>query len=182
MKQDDKQETINEQQPCGQEQEREPEELDDVSVTESDQLVAKQEQMIAELEHRVLRLHADFDNYRKRTLREREEQATLAEAELLRKLLPVLDNFDRALEAMPAGQPWAEGVKLVYKHWMDVLSQQGLEAIDCEQPFDPNLHEAVMRDESGAKPDGTILQELQRGYQYKGKLLRPSMVVVANKP
>ncbi len=143
--------------------------------------VDQREQLIAELEQRMIRLHADFDNYRKRTQREREEQAIWVEAELVRKLLPVLDNFERALEAMPEEQSWAEGVKLVYRQLLDVLTQQGLTLTDCGQPFDPNLHEAVMRDDSGTEPDGTILQELQRGYQYKGKLLRPSMVKVANR-
>lgn len=138
----------------------------------------------AELENRLLRLHAEFDNFRKRTARERLEQATLAEAELLAHLLPVLDNFDRALANLPqdADVSWAEGVQLVYKQLLDVLGQQGLERINCQQPFDPNIHEAVMREIcDDDEAEGTILQELQPGYLYQGKLLRPSMVKVATK-
>ncbi len=142
-------------------------------------VIEQQASQIAELERQNLRLHADFDNYRKRTLRDREEQITQAEAALLRGMLPVLDNFERALSALPADQAWAEGVRLVHRQWLQVLTAQGLAVVDCAVPFDPNVHEAVMRDESGDQPDGTILQELQRGYQYKGKLLRPSMVKVA---
>lgn len=144
----------------------------------------RQAEQIAELENRLLRLHADFDNYRKRTLRDRDEQVTLAEMALLRSMLPVLDNFDRALAVLPQEEAaWAEGVRLVHRQWLNVLAEQGLTAVDClSQPFDPNLHEAVMRDESGEAEEGTILQELQRGYQYKSKLLRPSMVKVAVHP
>lgn len=145
-------------------------------------VIEQQATQIAELEKQILRLHADFDNYRKRTLRDREEQITQAEAALLRAMLPVLDNFERALSALPADQAWAEGISLVHRQWMQVLAAQGLAVVDCAGPFDPNVHEAVMRDESGDEPDGTILQELQRGYQYKGRLLRPSMVKVAVGP
>jgi molecular chaperone GrpE len=137
-----------------------------------------------ELENRLLRLQADFDNFRKRTARERLEQAAFVEAALVTHLLPVLDNFDRALANLPeaAEASWAEGVQLVHKQLLDVLEQQGLEHIDCRQPFDPNVHEAVMRETcDDDEADGTILQELQKGYSYKGKLLRPSMVKVATK-
>lgn len=135
-----------------------------------------------ELENRLLRLQADFDNFRKRTARERLEQAKLAEAALVTNLLPVLDNFDRALANLPqeADTSWAEGVQLVHKQLLDVLGQQGLERINCAQPFDPNIHEAVMREAcTNDEAEGTILQELQSGYLYQGRLLRPSMVKVA---
>ncbi|NLW17402.1 MAG: nucleotide exchange factor GrpE [Firmicutes bacterium] len=137
-----------------------------------------------ELEDRLLRLHAEFDNYRKRTARERAEQATIAQAALVSSLLPVLDNFERALANLPseADTGWAEGVQLVHKQLLEVLSQQGLERIDCEQPFDPNVHEAVMREACGEEvAEGTILQELQPGYLFQGRLLRPSMVKVATR-
>ena len=150
-----------------------------------DQLRQLQEQQIADLENHLIRLHADFDNYRRRVMRDREEQTTQVEAAVLRCLLPVLDNFDRALSVFPeeGEMAWVEGVRLVQRQLTSVLNEQGLQAIDCqEQSFDPNLHEAVMRDESGEAEDGTILQELQRGYQYKGKVLRPSMVKVASQP
>lgn len=139
------------------------------------------QETLQEMEHRLLRLQADFDNYRKRTQRERLEQAVLAEAALVSNLLPVLDNFDRALANLPeAGAAWAEGVQLVYRQLLDVLQQQGLELIDCQRPFDPNVHEAVMRETCDSDvEDGTILQEFQKGYMYKGKLLRPSKVKVA---
>lgn len=138
----------------------------------------------AELENKLMRLHADFDNFRKRTARERLEQAILAEAAVVASLLPVLDNFDRALANLPqeGDASWATGVQLVHKQLLDVLGQQGLERIDCQQPFDPNIHEAVMREVCDNDEDeGTILQELQPGYLYQAKLLRPSMVKVATK-
>lgn len=135
-----------------------------------------------ELENRLLRLQADFDNFRKRTARERLEQATLAEAALVANLLPVLDNFERGLANLPqeADRSWVEGIQLVHKQLLDVLGQQGLERINCERPFDPNIHEAVMRAAcTDDEAEGTILQELQPGYLYQGRLLRPSMVKVA---
>lgn len=138
----------------------------------------------AELENRLLRLQAEFANYRRRTERERLEQAVRAEANFVDPLLPVLDNFERALASLPteADVSWVQGVQLVYKQLLDVLGQQGLERINCEQPFDPNIHEAVMREVCGDDvADGTILQELQPGFLYQGKLLRPSMVKVATK-
>lgn len=154
-----------------------------VELPEQDQ-VQQQAQQIAELENRLLRLHADFDNYRKRVMREREDMVSQAEAALVRSLLPVLDNFDRALSTLPeSGEvAWAEGIRLVHRQLQNTLTQQGLEVIECaQQSFDPKLHEAVMRDDSGEAEDGTILQELQRGYQYQGRLLRPSMVKVASR-
>lgn len=138
----------------------------------------------AELENRLLRLQAEFTNYRRRTERERLEQAVRAEASLVQTLLPVLDNFERALANLPAeaDAAWIEGVRLVQKQLLDVLGQQGLERIDCEQAFDPNIHEAVMRQACvDDVAEGTILQELQPGFLYQGKLLRPSMVKVATK-
>lgn len=174
-------------------EEKEQTTVEEQSATEAEQASPPTEpspeellqQQVAELENRLLRLHADFDNYRRRTLREREESGSQAEAAIVRGLLPVLDNFDRALAALPEGgeAAWVDGVRLVQRQLLDVLTQQGLQPIaSLEQIFDPNLHEAVMRDESGDTPDGTILQELQRGYQFKGKLLRPSMVKVASQP
>lgn len=155
--------------------------VDDAKPVEADCIRPSLEQ---ELENRLLRLQADFDNFRKRTARERLEQAALAEAALVASLLPVLDNFDRALANLPeeAEVTWAEGVQLVHKQLLDVLGQHGLARIDCQQAFDPNVHEAVMREMcADDEADGTILQELQPGYLYQGKLLRPSMVKVATK-
>jgi len=143
---------------------------------------APRSELEQELENRLLRLHAEFDNYRKRTARERLEQATIAQAALVTSLLPVLDNFERALASLPQQEDnsWAQGVQLVYKQLLDVLRQQGLERIDCQRPFDPNIHEAVMRETCGEEvAEGTILQELQPGYLFQGRLLRPSMVKVA---
>jgi molecular chaperone GrpE len=149
----------------------------------TEQTTADMQREIEDLENRLLRLHADFDNYRKRVLREREDTVTMAEAALLKGLLPVLDNFERALASLPEAEAaWAEGIRLVHRQLQNFLGQQGLQPIACQdQQFDPNLHEAIMRDENSDAEDGVILQELQRGYQYKGKLLRPSLVKVASK-
>jgi molecular chaperone GrpE len=124
---------------------------------------------LEELNRRYIRLQADFDNYRKRTLREREEQSVLAELALLENLLPVLDNFERALANCPSDDPWVEGVLLVQRQLLDILKRCGLEPIEC-------LHQ---REESSEVPDGTVLRELKTGYLYKGRLLRASVVIVS---
>ncbi len=143
----------------------------------------EQNQQVDEMQQRLQRLQADFDNYRKRTIREKEDFATFAEAALIKGLLPVLDNFDRAVVNLPENEAaWADGIRMVQRQLLAALEQQGMSPIDSlGQPFDPNMHEAVMRDDQADAEDGTVLAELQKGYMYKGKLLRPSMVKVAVK-
>lgn len=134
-----------------------------------------------ELKNRLLRLQADFDNYRKRAKAEKVELVEYANQELIKKLLPVLDNMDRASSSSESSEEGIrEGLEKITKQLKDVLEKEGLAAIDCEgEPFDPNCHEAVMCEEDSEHPSNTVVQELQKGYMMKDKVLRPSMVKVA---
>lgn len=141
----------------------------------------------AELEDLLRRRQAEFENFRRRVERERSEFAQYAGMESVRALLPIVDDFERALKAaQAAGSSESElvkGIELIYKRLSETLSKQGLEPISVEgQKFDPHLHEAVHRFEQADAEEGTILEEYQRGYNFKGKLLRPSMVKVAVRP
>lgn len=147
------------------------------------ELAERLEQEKAELVSLTQRLQADFDNYRRRTRGEREELIKYASENLITKLLPVLDNFERALASakdQSEGKNYLEGVEMIYRQLFQVLINEGLEtvpSIGC--PFDPNCHEAVMQVESDKSPKDTVVEELQKGYRLKGKLIRPSMVKVA---
>ena len=136
-----------------------------------------------ELNNRVLRLQADFENFKRRTRQEREELLQYANFEFVKKLLPIVDNFQRALEAQDAQEEkFAKGVTMIYKQLVDVLEKEGIKQIECfGNEFDPNLHDAVMHEESEDFEDNTIILELQKGYLYKDKLLRPAMVKVCKK-
>lgn len=134
----------------------------------------------AEMKDRYLRTLADFDNFRKRAEREKTEFFKYALAGLLRELLPVLDNFDRALDHAEEGDDFHRGVLLIYKQLFDVLKKHGLRPIDeAGVPFDPKIHEAVVREENPSVPSHTVVAVLQRGYFIHDRLLRPAMVKVA---
>jgi molecular chaperone GrpE len=154
--------------------------------SEVDQLTAEKEQLLKEkleLQDRVLRLQAEFDNFRKRSEKDRSEFVQYAGMELIRELLPVLDNFELALKVEPTGKDYAKGVEMIYQRMADTLRKAGLEPIEAEgKTFDPHIHQAVEKVQTGDVPDETILGEFQRGYKYKGKLLRASMVKVAVHP
>jgi molecular chaperone GrpE len=140
----------------------------------------------ADLQDRYLRLQAEFENFRRRTERERMEFAEYAGEQTLRALLPVLDDLQRALKAAKESGPesdFTKGIDLIYNSMLETLKRQGLEPIDAEGArFDPHQHEAIGRVETDEHEDGVVLQEFQRGYNYKGRLLRPSMVQVAVHP
>ena len=137
----------------------------------------------AELQEQLLRRQADFENFRRRAERDRSEFLQFAGMELVRELLPVLDDFSRALKVEGASAEYARGIELIYNRLYDSLKKMGLEPIDTTgQKFDPNLHQAVDRVETDDEEDHQILEEYQRGYKFKGKLLRPSMVKVAVRP
>lgn len=141
----------------------------------------------AELQDLLRRRQAEFENYRRRVERERSEFAEYAAMESVRAFVSSLDDFERALKvARSSGDGENElvkGIELVYKRLLDTLTKQGLEPIVTEgQSFNPHLHEAVQRVEQEDAEDGTILDEYQRGYNFKGKLLRPAMVKVAVRP
>ena len=132
------------------------------------------------------RTAADFSNYRKRTAREREEATRFSNAALLGKLLPVLDDFDRAMASLPADLrhlTWVEGVALIQYKLHLIMEGEGLKPIEAAgQPFDPQWHEAILREETSSYPDGQVIAELQRGYELHGRVLRPSLVKVAVAP
>jgi molecular chaperone GrpE len=133
-----------------------------------------------QLKDRVMRTLADYENYRKRTDREKADFFKYSLANVMRDLLPVLDNFDRALEHAEEGDEFHKGVLLIYKQLYDVLQKHGLNPIDEPGvPFDPNIHEAVVREENGSVPSHTVVAILQKGYFLHDRLLRPALVKVA---
>jgi molecular chaperone GrpE len=133
-----------------------------------------------ELKELLVRRQAEFDNFRKRTEKERSEYVQYAGTELVREMLPILDDFDRAMKVEGGNPEYTKGVQMIHSRMYDTLKKQGLEPIETAgKSFDPHLHQAVERVETKDSPDGTILSEFQRGYNFKGKLLRPSMVKVA---
>lgn len=132
---------------------------------------------------RLARLQAEFENARKRTAREAQEYRDYAVTEAVKSLLPVMDSFERALKAEGDGSEFRSGVELIYRQLQDVLRRLGVEAVKAEgQPFDPTLHEAVQVMETDEAADNTVIEEFQRGYRLRERLLRPAMVRVAHKP
>lgn len=133
-----------------------------------------------DLKDRYLRTLADFENFRKRSEREKSDYFKYALSGLLRELLPVLDNFDRALEHAEEGDDFHKGVLLIYKQLFGVLQKSGLRPIDESRvPFDPRYHEAVVREEDPSVPSHTVVAVLQKGYFLHDRVLRPAMVKVA---
>jgi molecular chaperone GrpE len=137
----------------------------------------------------LLRTAADFENFKKRAARERQELSKFANESLLQKLIPVLDNFDAAWAAANSSQPTASiqsmqaGVAMIYQQLKNVLAEAGLEEIDAaNQPFNPNVHEALSQEETNQAPEGHVVQQLRKGYRLRERLLRPAGVVVAKKP
>jgi molecular chaperone GrpE len=145
--------------------------------TGSDDDLQKENQ---ELKNRYLRTLADFDNLRKRTEREKADFFRYATSAVLKDLLPILDNFDRALEHSNAEDDFHKGVELIYKQLYDVLYKNGVRPIDeVGVRFDPNIHEAVVREEDPSVPSHTVTALLQKGYFLHERLLRPALVKVA---
>ena len=142
----------------------------------------KLEADLAEKDAQMLRLRADFDNFRRRSAKEREELAAVVTQGILTDMLPLLDNFERALSAEGSDlDSFRAGVSMIYKQMTEALAKNGLEVIDTkDKKFDPNFHQAVMRVQDPEKEDDTIEQELQKGYMVKGRVIRPSMVQVVS--
>ena len=130
---------------------------------------------------RLLRLTAEFDNYRKRTERERRELIDQAAGDLLGDLLPVVDDLERALAADAAdGDAYRRGVELIHRRLLDIMARRGVAAIEAAgADFDPTLHQAVVHEPADGRRDGEVVEELRRGYTLRGRLLRASMVKVA---
>lgn len=135
-----------------------------------------------ELMERVLRLQADFDNYRRRTRQEQAELGSFVTQNVIREYLPILDNFERALANRPTEDVsgFGAGVEMIFRQFFGVLEKQGVTVVETVGTmFDPSRHEAIMRDEASDQPEGTVVAELQKGYMVGGKVLRPALVKVA---
>lgn len=149
-------------------------------------IAAEREQFAAEkaeMQERLLRARAEFENARRRAERDRLDYLQYAGMEMVRDVLPILDDFERALKVETVDRDYAKGVELIYQRMADTLKKLGLEPIETAgQMFDPNLHQAVERVQTEDAEDQAILGEFQRGYNFKGKLLRPAMVRVAVRP
>jgi molecular chaperone GrpE len=164
--------------------EKSQEKTQEVPVEES--LAAERDRLAAdkaELEDRLLRMRAEFQNARTRAERERSDYLQFASMDLVKDLLPVLDDLERAMRVETGDREYAKGVELIYQRLYETLKKLGLEPIETQgKRFDPNMHQAIERVETEDAEDQAILGEFQRGYQLKGKLLRPAMVRVAVRP
>ena len=141
-------------------------------------------QQIEELQDRVRRQMAEFDNFRKRTEKEKAQMFEVGAKSIIEKILPVIDNFERGLASIPeeeAGSAFADGMNMIYKQLMNELEQAGVAPIEAVgEEFDPEYHNAVMQVENDELESGTVAQELQKGYTYRDSVVRHSMVKVAN--
>lgn len=137
---------------------------------------------LQEKKDRLLRLQADFDNFRRRSAKEREEISAVVTQNFCKDMLPLLDNFERAMAAETKDvEAFQKGVEMIFTQFQEILKKNGLEHIEAVgQKFDPNFHQAVMRVEDPEKEDDTVAQELQKGYMVKGRVIRPSMVQVVS--
>jgi molecular chaperone GrpE len=148
-------------------------------AAQRDQLAAEK----AELQDRLLRRVAEFENFRRRAEREKSEVREFSAMETIRDLLPALDDFERALSAETSGPEFAKGMELIFQRFSGELRKLGLEPIATEgQKFDPHIHHALEMSETAEAEEHTILAEMQKGYKFRGKLLRPAMVRVAVAP
>ena len=168
----------------------EPERSPDGSASESDAqiaaLMAERDRLAAEkaeLQELLKRRQADFENFRKRAERDRSEFVQFAGMEFVREMLPILDDFERAMKVECTDTGYTKGIRLIYTRLYEALKKMGLEPMDTVgKKFDPNLHQAIERVETDEAEDQNILGEFQKGYNYKSKLLRPAMVKVAVRP
>ncbi|WP_370733894.1 nucleotide exchange factor GrpE [Paenibacillus dakarensis] len=145
--------------------------------------VEKLKNELSEQQQRALRAQADFDNFRKRTLKEKEELAKYASSKLITELLPVIDNFERALAATeenPEFESFSKGVNMIFRQLENILQAEGLTPMNCVgQPFNPEFHQAIMQVESEEYEEGIVVEEVQKGFMLKDKVLRPAMVKVS---
>ncbi len=144
----------------------------------------KKDIQIEELQDRLMRQMAEFDNFRKRSEKEKSSMYEMGAKDMVEKILPVLDNFERGLTSIPEdakGSPFAEGIEMIYKQFVKAMEDAGVEVIPAVgEQFNPDLHNAVMHVEDEAYGENEITTELQKGYKYRGSVVRYSMVQVAN--
>jgi len=139
------------------------------------------DEKVAALEDRLLRLAADFDNYKKRTARERDEIVAFANERLVKELLPILDDLERALAAVGEHEEATveEGVRLVHRSLVALLERNGVSEIDTSGKFDPHVHEALLTQPSEEAEEGAVLDVVQKGYALGGRVVRPARVIVS---
>lgn len=155
-------------------------------IEELNKQVEEKDAKLEEQKNQMLRLMADFDNFKKRAASEREEIICFSNEALILALLPILDNFDRAMKHTDGCKTMDEeilkGFALIKRQLEDVLTKIGLSPVEAiGKKFDPNYHEAVLTKEAGTAEDGTVIEEMQKGYSLRDKVIRPSMVIVAKK-
>lgn len=159
--------------------------IDEEEKKDNEDVVKDYENKLKEYEDRLLRLQADFDNYRKRVLKEREEVYSYALEEVMVQLLPVIDNFERAIDSFTEGNldtKYVEGLEMVYRNFIETLNKNGLAEIEAlNSTFDPNFHHAVLQMEAKEDDENIIKEVFQKGYTLNSKVIRPSMVKVAIK-
>jgi molecular chaperone GrpE len=132
---------------------------------------------------RLARMQAEFENVRRRNVKEQQDFRDYAAADAIKPLLPVLDSFERALTVKSDAAEFRSGVELIYKQLLSALAKLSVQPIAAKgEPFDPHYHEAIEMVETSDAPDHQVIEELQRGYKFKDRLLRPAMVKVANNP
>ena len=154
-------------------------------TSESDSVIEQLQKEASELRELAQRKQAEFENYRKRMERERLELARYAGADVVKEVLPVLDNLERArtYAAGSSEEQLRDGVAIIHRQLQEILTRLGLTEVESQgQPFDPHFHEAVTQNETEEHPDGTVLSVFQKGYLFKDRLLRPAMVSVARAP
>ena len=170
----------NKQEQTPEQEVKDEEVKEDQSQGNNDQLteVEKLRQEKDEVFTRLQRLQADFENFRKRSSKERVELLSSANSDLVTSLLPVMDNFKRALDGQEKSK-FTEGIQMILKQFKEILEKEGLKEIEClNQPFDPNFHDAVMQGEEEGVPENTVVEVFQTGYTFKDKVIRPAMVKV----
>lgn len=157
---------------------------EETEIVPDEELLALKDAQIAELNNKVLRNMAEFDNFRKRSIKEKSQMYESGAKEVLEKLLPVIDNFERAFDAATdehKDDPFVKGIDMIYKQMLGVLDEIGVEEIEAlNQPFDADLHHAVQHEHSDDHEDNTVVEVYQKGYMYKDTVLRYSMVKVVN--
>lgn len=157
-----------------------------VAPTEASSLAAELQKVKTErdsLLDRLARAQAEFENARRRASKEQQDYRDYAAADAIKSLLPVIDSFERALQVKSDPRDFRSGIELIYKQLQDALAKLGVRAIPAKgEPFDPHVHEAIEMVETSEAADHEVLEELQRGYKFKDRLLRPAMVKVAKNP
>ena len=149
------------------------------AIDETARKLAETEKQLATVNDAILRLRADFDNYRKRNAKIRTESIVEGKTIVITELLKTLDNFENALDVECADKSYASGMQMIHKMLCDSLTNMGVEEIPTDCPFDPNIHEAVVQDEAEGVESGTITMVMRKGYKLDGKVIRPTMVKVA---